>query len=116
MINCSHKVENITTTETNVVLTVTDSTNISSLDKFSFYFPRYKTIGSVVTGEPLPVLISVNGANVPVYDKNYQALLSDKIPRRSQGRYIVPDTGSAYVILYNTPLECICNCCKCRVA
>ena len=116
MYNCSHRVENITATATNVVLTVSDSTNISSYDKFDFHIPAFKSIRSVLTGEPLPVLINVNGANISVLDKNSEPLLSDKVPRRSQGRYIVPATGAPFVILYNTPLECNCKCCKYKVA
>ena len=103
--NCSHKVETITATAANVILTVSDSTNISAYERFDFYFPEYESIGNIVTGDPLPVLISVNGANVTVLDKNAEALDSDKVPRRSQGRYIVPATGTPYVILYNTPYD-----------
>ena len=39
MCNCNktcHKVETVTATDANVVLTVSDSTNISSLDCFNF--------------------------------------------------------------------------------
>ena len=109
MVNCSHLVETITANTTNVILTVSDSTNISTRQRFDFYFPDFKSIRNVVTGDPLPVLISVNGTNVELLDKNAEPLDSDKVPRRSQGRYIEPETGTPYVILYNTPLE-LCNC------
>ena len=114
--NCSHRVETITATDTNLVLTVSDSTNISPYERFDFYFPDFKTIRSVITGAPLPVLISVNGTNVTVYNKNFEILESDEIPRRSMGRYIVPETGTPYIVLYNTPQECNCkgNCTNCR--
>ena len=102
---CSHRVENVTATAANVILTVSESTNISPFERFDFYFPQCEGIGNIVTGEPLPVLISVNGANITVLDKNGLPLDSDKVPRRSQGRYIVPDAGTPYVILYNTPYD-----------
>ena len=105
MTRCSHRVETITTTDTNVVLTVSDSTNVSPYERFDFYFPKYRTIRNVVTGAPLTVLVNVNGTNVTVYDKNAQPLQSDRVPRRSLGRYIVPETGTPYVILYNTPYD-----------
>lgn len=116
MNNCSHRVENITANTTNLILTVSDSTNISPYERFDFYFPEYKTIKSVITAEPLPVLININGTNVTANDKNGQPLESDKIPRRSMGRYIVPETGTPYVVLYNTPQECNCkgNCSNCK--
>ena len=104
--NCSHRVETITATATNVVLTVSDSTNISNYDDFDFYFPKFRTIRSVVTGDPLPVQINVNGVDVDVLNRFAEPLQSNRVPRRSCGTYIVPETGDPYVILHNTPF---CN-------
>lgn len=101
--NCSHRVETITATATNVVLTVSDSTNISNYDNFDFYFPKYRAIRDVVTGDPLPVQINVNGVDVDVLNRFAEPLQSNRVPRRSQGTYIVPETGDPYVILHNTP-------------
>lgn len=109
MCKCSHRVETITVNDTNVVLTVSNSTNIGNYAKFDFYFPKCKSLRRLVTGEPLAVLINVNGENVPLYNRYSIALLSDRVPRRSCGTYIVPESGSAYVILHNTPF------CKPRV-
>lgn len=106
--NCTHRVETITATATNVVLTVSDSTNVSPYEKFNFYFPKFRNIRNVVIGAPLTVLINVNGVDVAVLDKNAQPLQSDRVPRRSLGRYIVPDGATPYVILYNTPYD-VCN-------
>lgn len=101
--NCSHRVETITATATNVVLTVSDSTNVSAYDDFDFYFPKYRSIRDVVTGDPLPVQINVNGVDVDVLNRFAEPLQSNRVPRRSQGTYIVPATGDPYVILHNTP-------------
>ena len=103
---CSHKVELITATATNLVLTVTNSTNISNYEPFNFYFPCFRSISSVVTGDPLPVQINVNGVAVSVYNRFAEPLQSNRVPRRSKGTYIVPTTGDPYVILHNTPF---CN-------
>ena len=106
MKNCTHRVETVTATATNVVLTVTDSTNISEYEEFNFYFPCYRSIGNVVIGDPLPVQINVNGVAVNVLNRFGEPLQSNRVPRRSKGTYIVPATGAPYVILHNTPF---CN-------
>lgn len=99
----THKVETVTATATNVVLTVSDSTNISAYEPFNFSFPCYRYISNVVTGDPLPVQVNVNGVAVNVENRFGQPLLSNRVPRRSKGTYIVPETGDPYVILHNTP-------------
>lgn len=108
--NCNNKihcVETITVTDTNVALTVTNSTNISSLD--CFLFKTDKCISDFVTGSPLPVQIIVNGVAVSLLNKYSLPILSNRIPRRSRGAYVVPTGGGTpYVILFDTP------CCKCN--
>ena len=102
----NHIVYNVTSNGTNVILSVSDSTNVGDGERFVFYFPRCsKTIQSVVTGAPLPVLINVNGVNVQLIDSNQQAVESYRVPRRSDGRYIVPETGEPYVQLFYP--ECV---------
>ncbi|MBR5012837.1 MAG: hypothetical protein IKY15_02745 [Clostridia bacterium] len=103
---CSHRVETITATATNLVLTVSESTNISNYERFDFYFPCYRSIGSVVTGDPLPVQVNINGVVVDVLNRFGEPLQSNRVPRRSKGTYIVPETGDPYLILHNTPF---CN-------
>ncbi len=101
-----HKVQTVTTTATNVVLTVSNSTNISSLECFNFS-TGCKCISDVVTGAPLPVQITVNGTAIALLNKYAQPILSNRVPFRSRGAYVVPTTGDPYVILFDTP------CCKC---
>lgn len=111
MCNCNkscHKVQTVTTTDTNVVLTVSDSTNISSLDCFNFS-AGCKSISDVVTGTPLPVQIIVNGVAVSLLNKYSLPILSNRVPCRSRGAYVAVDGGTPYVILFDTP------CCKCYV-
>ena len=108
--NCNQKthcLEMVTTTDANVVLTVTNSTNISSLDCFHFN-AGCKGISDFVTGGPLPVQIIVNGTAVALLNKYSLPVLSNRVPRRSRGAYVVPMNGSPYVILFDTP------CCKCN--
>ena len=109
MCNCKKIcVETVTATTTNVALTVSNSTNISSLDCLNFGVPCNKSISDVVTGEPLPVQIIINGVAVSLLNKYSLPILSNKVPRRSRGAYVVPDGGTPYVILFDTPY-CKCN-------
>jgi hypothetical protein len=98
----SHRVFDVTATATNLILSVSNSTNIGDNERFKFYFPKSQRgiIGANITSAPLPVLISVNGADVQLIDTNGQAVLSNRIPIRSDGRYIVPAIGDPYVLLY----------------
>lgn len=97
-----HVLERVTVTDTNVVLTVTNSTNISSLDNFELSIPCCKSIRDYVDGAPLPVQINVNGTAVNLYNKYSLPILSNKVPRRSKGAYVV-SSGVGYVILFTTP-------------
>ena len=103
----NHIVYNITSNDTNLILSVSNSTNIGDNERFVFYFPncRRQTIRSVITGEPLPVLVNVNGVNVQLIDSNGQAVLSNRVPRRADGRYIVPETGEPFIQLFYP--ECV---------
>lgn len=109
MCNCIKLcVETVTATDTNVVLTVSNSTNISSLQCLNFGVPYCKSISDVVTGEPLPVQITINGTAVSLLNKYSLPIMSNKVPKRAKGYYVVPATGSPFVILHTTP------CCKCN--
>lgn len=104
--NKNHCLEKVVITEKNVALTVTDSTNISNLECFNLIVN--KCISDFVTGAPLPVQIVVNGTAVSLLNKYSLPVLSNKIPRRSKGAYVVPTSGTPYVILFTTP-GCKCN-------
>ena len=97
-----HVVEAVTATATEVTLTVTNDTNISSLDTFIFK-TGCRRISEVVTGAPIPVQITVNGVAVDLLNKYALPILSNRVPRRAKGTYVVPTTGDPYVILHTTP-------------
>lgn len=99
-----HVLERVVVNGTNVSLIVSNSTNIDSLDKFELSVPCNKSVKDTVPGTQLPVFINVNGADVPLCNKNSIQIKSKHVPRRSKGSYIVPPTGSPYVILYTTPV------------
>lgn len=104
--NCNpnfHKTLTLTQTATNLVATVSNGTNISSLDYFELVLCQNPS--SVITGEPLPYQVNVNGANVSLLNKYALPIYSDRlrVRKRYYGYYVVPATGTPYVILWNTP-------------
>lgn len=105
--NNKHCLETVTSNSTNVILTVSNSNNISSLDCF-YFATGCKCVSDVVTGTPLPVQITINGTAVALLNKYALPILSNRVPRRSRGAYVVPTSGNPYVILFDTP------CCKCN--
>lgn len=110
MCNCknkTHKLETVTVTDTNVALNVTNSNNISSLDCFELVL-GCKCVDDFVTDAPLPVQVIVNGTAVSLLNKYSLPVLSNRVPKRSQGAYVVPPSGTPYVILFTTPY-CKCN-------
>ncbi len=100
-------VQTVTVTDTNVALTTTNSNDRSSLDNFVFK-TGCKTVTNVVTGSPLPVQIVINGTAVSLLNRYSLPVLSNRVPRRSRGAYVVPTSGTPYVILFDTPY-CKCN-------
>ena len=103
----NHKVYDVTSNGTNLILSVTNSTNIGNNQRFVFYYPKrlMGVVGSVINGAPLPVLVNVNGDDIQLIDSNKQAILSNRIPNRADGRYIVPETGEPYIQLFYP--ECV---------
>ena len=86
-----------------VSMSVTNSTNIDSLD----YFELVLTINpnTVVTGAPVPFKINVNGTDVSLLNRYSLPINTNRlnVRKRYYGAYVVPTTGDPYVILWNTP-------------
>lgn len=104
MCNCNctnndyHRVTNVSVSATNVILTVTNPNNIGSMETFNLIC--CKPVSSLVTTEPLPVQIVLNG-DTPTDVKNAYGLplMSNVVPWGcTKGKYIVNDTET-YVIL-----------------
>lgn len=99
---CQHKVTSLTATDNTVNMTVTNSTNISSLDKFELVLCVNPS--TVVTGSPLPFTITINGSTAQLYNKYHLPIYSNRLcPRkRYYGAYVNNGTD-AWVVLFNTP-------------
>lgn len=101
--NLTHRVATVINTGTAIQLNVTDSTNIG--DKERFNLAVYKTVSALVTGDPLPVTITINGvADVPVKNAFGEPLLSNAVPwGRTFGRFVMggatTTAADSYVIL-----------------
>lgn len=106
--NKRHVVTNVTATDSNVALTVSNPTNISSLEEFNLVIPCRINVSSAVSGAPLPVQVIVNGTAVALLNKYSIQIMSNHVPRRAKGAYVVPASGTPYVILWTTP-QCKAN-------
>jgi hypothetical protein len=104
--NLTHRVATVINTGTAVQLNVTDSTNIG--DKERFNLAVYKTISALVTGDPLPVTITINGvADIPVKNAFGEPLLSNVVPwGKTCGRFVQggdTTTAAASYVILKTP-------------
>lgn len=102
-----HKGTALTATDTAVEITITNPTNVSDLDCFEFVL--CVNPNTVVTGDPLPYTINVNGTAVALLNNLGIQINTNRLQPRKRyfGRYVVNGLGGAtYVILQNTP-DCI---------
>lgn len=97
-----HKVTALTAGDASVEMTITNPTNISSLD----YFELVLCVNpdTVVTGDPLPYTVNVNGTAVPLLNKYSLPINTNRLcPRKRYIGSYVESGGAGYVILWNTP-------------
>ena len=85
------------------LLTVTNNTNIANLDPFIFVLAVNPN--NIITGAPVNYTMTINGATSNVLNRYGLPISTDRLTprRRYLGRYIVPETGTPYVILLDTP-------------
>lgn len=90
-------------TPTTLNMTVTNDGNISSLDYF--YLVLARNPYRVITGDPVPYTVTVNGVAVNLLNKYSLPIYSNRLSMRKTyvGSYVVPEEGDPYVILWNTP-------------
>lgn len=104
-LKCEHKVIALTASETAVNMTVSNPTNVSDLDCFRLLL--CVNPNTVVSGEPLPYTITINGVAVNLLNKLSLPVYTSRLNTRKvyQGHYVVPETGDPYVILLDTPCD-----------
>lgn len=97
-----HKTTAIAVANNTLNLTVTNSTNISSLDCFELVLCQNPD--SVVTGSPIPVTLTINGSTAQLYNKYHLPVYSNRLcPRKLYKGWYVNDGTNAWVELKNTP-------------
>ncbi len=88
------------------VLTVTNPNNIGDFDRFCLCLAVNPN--NVITGAPVALTITLNGASVPVVDEWGYPVTTDRVRTRRvyRGRYITLTAG-AHVTLLN--VQCVPN-------
>jgi len=101
--NCNPYIHKATSLTDAGLLTVTNSTNISNLDPFVLVL--CVNPNNVITGAPVDYTMTINGSTVNLLNRYALPITTDRLcPRRRYlGRYVVPNTGTPYVILLDTP-------------
>ena len=102
MVCDTHRVLTVTYSGTTIDLIATDTNNIGSLERFNLVVR--KPISSLVTGDPVPVTITINGTSgVLIKNAFGLPLMSNVVPLGlTRGRYVVDNSGDTpdmYVIL-----------------
>ncbi len=106
MVQCNpflHKSTSIELCDDQVQINVTNSTNISDLEFFQLVLCQNPN--TIVTGDPIPFVINVNGENVDLLNKYGLEINSNRLKTRKlyNGRYIVKNNNNKWVILEDTP-------------
>jgi hypothetical protein len=87
------------------LLTVTNSNNIANLMPFDLVLCLNPN--AVILGAPVNFTLTVNGAAVELKNRLGLPISTDHLQsrKRYRGYYVVPETGTPYVILLNTPCD-----------
>ena len=94
----------VATVGATVELTTTNSDNVNDKDPYKFY-ANAKLLDNLPE-TPVLVTVEVNGAQVPLWNKYGEQILSSAIPREAVGYY--SETPTPHVSLVNTPKTVVC--------
>ena len=103
--NCNQNLHKSVSLTATGLLTVTNPTNIANLMPFDLLLCTNPD--SIITGAPVNYTITINGATAELRNRYGLPISTDHLRTRRiyHGRYIVPATGTPYVILLNTPCD-----------
>lgn len=103
--NCNPNFHRATALDATGLLTVTKSTNIANLSPFELVL--CVNPDTVITGAPVNYTITINGATAELKNRVGLPISTDHLQtrKRYKGYYIVPATGTPYVILLDTPCD-----------
>lgn len=100
---CNPNLHKATALTTAGLLTVTNSGNIANLDPFILVLCINPN--NIITTAPVNYTVTINGETADLLNRFAQPISTDRlIPRKAyHGYYIVPTTGTPYIILQDTP-------------
>ena len=100
---CNCNLHRATSMTTGGLLTVTNANNIANLTPFDLVLCLNPS--AVILGAPVDFTLTVNGATAELKNRVGLPISTDHLQSRKvyHGYYIVPETGTPYVILVNTP-------------
>lgn len=100
---CNPNVHKATALTTAGVLTVTNPNNIANLDPFILILCINPN--NIITTAPVNYTMVINGATADLKNRLGLPISTDRLcPRKAyHGYYVVPETGTPYVILQDTP-------------
>lgn len=103
--SCNCNLHRATSMTTGGLLTVTNSNNIANLMPFDLVLCLNPN--AVILGAPVNFTLTVNGAAVELKNRLGLPISTDHLQsrKRYRGYYVVPETGTPYVILLNTPCD-----------
>ena len=103
--NCNPNFHRATALDAKGLLTVTNSTNIANLSPFNLVL--CVNPDSVITAAPVNYTLTINGTTADLKNRYGLPISTDHLSTRRvyHGRYIVPVTGTPYVILLDTPCD-----------
>lgn len=102
---CNCNLHRATSMTTGGLLTVTNSSNIANLMPFDLVLCLNPS--AVILGAPVDYTLTVNGTTAELKNRLGLPVSTDHLQsrKRYKGYYVVPETGTPYVILLNTPCD-----------
>ena len=102
---CNCNLHRATSLTTGGLLTVTNSSNIANLMPFDLVLCLNPS--AVILGAPVDYTLTVNGTTAELKNRLGLPISTDHLQsrKRYKGYYVVPETGTPYVILVNTPCD-----------
>ena len=100
---CNCNLHRATSMTTGGLLTVTNANNIANLMPFDLVLCLNPS--AVILGAPVDFTLTINGATADLKNRLGLPISTDHLQsrKRYKGYYVVPETGTPYVILLNTP-------------
>lgn len=105
--NCMffHCANNVTVSETNVVISFSEAVTASDKDNFCF-----RLCSNFTGGATLPVQVLVNGTAIPLLNKYGNPVLGADLKQRVVYRGFY-GASTPHVIINNLPMNVKCSCC-----